>query len=103
MTPTHLMTVEKLQGRKNEFHEVVEEYTPAFEVWVELKPLNMRERERAAAVGRTVSHSIDCHWHPDLNGSCRLNYQGRVFDISDILNVDEQNKMFKIVAHEVVE
>lgn len=46
--------------------------------------------------------TIECNWHPDLNDDCQLTFDGRIFDITSIDNVDHRNsKLILTVTEEV--
>lgn len=92
----HLFEYQQLTGRKNEFGEIPEEHKTVFILWGSLEPLTHTETDRAAAVGRTTTHRLKCHYDKQITSAGRFKSGSRIFDIISVINEGERNKVLDI-------
>jgi len=65
-----------------------------------IKPVSTNERIFAAQVQSDISHKIYIRYRTDLNAAMRINYNGRLFQVKGLMNIEEQNKWLEIIAIE---
>ena len=69
---------------------------------VQITPATARDLERSAAstVVATATHLIVTRWRSDLDTSARMTFEGRIFSITGIQNVDERDQWLRLTAEE---
>lgn len=65
-----------------------------------IKPISGGERFQAMRLEADTTHRIFIRYRTDLLTSDRINYNGRLFQIRALINLEEQNKWFEIYADE---
>jgi head-tail adaptor len=65
-------------------------------------PATVRDIERVAAgtVITSATHVITGRWRPDVSTATRILFEGRVFHITGIQNVDERDITMQLIAEE---
>ena len=71
--------------------------------WAEIKPLIGKEKEQAAAVKATVTHSIRLRYLEGLTMADRVKWDNRIFEITDLQNIHERDREIKLTCTELVE
>ena len=99
----HTITVQRLTGKQQtNTGEIVDVWTPSEEVPAEIKPLRGRNVEEAAArtKGRVLSHQITMRYVPDIDTDhCRLVWEGKTFEIFQVVDVLERGIELDILAN----
>ena len=80
---------------------VSDEWQNVVEVWGEVSPLTMREKERAAAIDARLTHRVTVRGRA-LPPTYRLKFGTRVLQPSSVLDLDERGIQLDILAIEVV-
>lgn len=70
--------------------------------WAEISPMTAREFISGEQRIAEVSHKITIRYCSFLTVRHRIEWQGRVFEISAILNTDERNREQVIMSNELV-
>lgn len=65
-----------------------------------IDPLSGRELMTAQATQSEVSHRITIRYLPGVTAAMRIVYQGRYFNISAVMNIEERNREMQILASE---
>lgn len=99
---THLVILQQPTGRADGYGESADQFNDSKELYISLKPLTYSERDRAGGIERSGTHKISCYYDPDITGECQFKYGDRIFDIFEIINVDEANFEYAIRANEVL-
>ena len=100
----HRITFQKfIGGVKDELGQYSEgEWQDDISAWAMIKTLKGREYFQAAATQSEAVSRFVIHYRKGIDGSMRLKYDGRVFDIIEPpINDDEMNKTLTIIAREV--
>jgi SPP1 family predicted phage head-tail adaptor len=76
-----------------------------FSLSVRIAPPTARDMEQviAGTVTATITHVISGPWHPQVTTKTRINYNGRVFFVASVANVEERNVEMVLLATEIVE
>lgn len=74
-------------------------------VWLRFRTLSGGERLRAQQVQATLTHEVTMVYEASLvpHVDWRIVWQGRIFDIKDVRNVDEMNVEIRMLVSEVLE
>lgn len=70
-------------------------YTAFATVWAFVQPLQSKtdkEAYQSQQIQAKLSHKITIRYLQGVTPDMRVNYQGRVFNIQSIVNVDERNR-----------
>lgn len=65
-----------------------------------IKPISGGERFQAMRLEADTTHRIFIRYRSDLLTSDRINYNGRLFQIRALINLEERNQWFEIYADE---
>ncbi len=68
--------------------------------WSEIKPASSSQVWQAQQLSLRVSHSIKCRFFTGIKISDRIEYNGRSFEVQEIINVEERDRFYQIVANE---
>lgn len=61
--------------------------------WANVKPLRADEVTRAAQTGQEVTHNVTMRYRADIKKQLhRINFNGRILTIENIINKDERNE-----------
>ena len=97
----HLVTFEREQGTDDGGGGEAITWSaiaPTVRAWV--KPVSCTERMHAQRLEADVSHRVYVRYRTDLLTSDRINFNGRLFQIRAILNIEEANRWLEIYADE---
>lgn len=70
----------------------------------EIKPATARDLERSVAntVQSTASHIVTMDYHPQVDTTTRLLFNGRTFQVTGVQNPEERNIELVLACEEVV-
>lgn len=69
-------------------------------VWASIEPAKAYEKFQAAQMDTPITHNIMIRYRSGVTTKKRLLYGSRVFDIKEVINIDEANAFLKIIAIE---
>jgi len=98
----HLCRVEKLSPAKDAFGGIVNTWELSVNVWCSIAPVSGKESWMSAQKYETATHTVFCRYTDKVTPKMRMLFGTRVFDIVAVMNVQEQNKMLKLVVEETV-
>ena len=75
----------------------------AFTCWCKAEPLSGREFWQAAAVNRENEVRFTIRYRNDVNPAVRILFEGRLFDITAVLDVDSRHSKLEILARSVTD
>jgi head-tail adaptor len=69
---------------------------------VSIVPASVRdlERETSGTVLATATHIVSGRYRPDVTTEARMKFEGRVFEITGAINVDERDIEMKLICKE---
>lgn len=75
-----------------------------YAVYVSIRGISTREKMRMGAVQMTATHTIGTRFHPDIAGlqagELRFSYNGRLFNIVGVDNLDEDDEWLVFTCQE---
>lgn len=60
-------------------------------IWVQIRPVHAAEQEHSNRVSATRTHVVTGPYVAEVTTKTRLTYQGRVFQVTGVKNVDERD------------
>ena len=93
---TNRVTFEKRTTTKDDFGHELNTWTTMLTVWANIKPVGARERLRGGQYETTLTHTVVVRYasaypEPAQIDSWRIKYGDRLFNISGMLNHEEDN------------
>lgn len=85
---------------QNQYGEVATAWADVAEVWVQVEPLSGKELWQAQQVQADVTHRVTMRYRPGVRPKWRIVYQGRVFNILYVLNLEERNRTLQLLCVE---
>ncbi len=101
------ITIEQLAVTHDSLGDSVESWTTLATVWAIMEPKNSREaNEQRQLQGRTV-HKITIRYRADMNPAQtgtrrRIAYGGRLFNITGVINPEEDDEFLELTCEEGV-
>lgn len=93
----------KLQRRaetQDEAGQVRETWHTIAEVWASVRPIVGREYFAASGERAEITHEIMIRYGVDVRSKDRLEFDGRHFDVIAPMNLDENNRYYKLMGRE---
>jgi SPP1 family predicted phage head-tail adaptor len=75
---------------------------PIVEASIEAASVRALERETAGTVAATATHLIRTRYHKGITTLSRLTFEGRIFEVQTVINVDERDVALLLVCAEAV-
>ena len=85
----------------DETGEVIDRWIPTYSVWAAIEPLQGREFIAAMSVHAERTIRIRLRYLPGIVPTMRVVYQGRVFSLTAVINVREENVELQLMALEM--
>ena len=70
-------------------------------VWASIEPIKAYEKFQAAQLQTPISHKIMTRYRSGITTAQRISWSSRIFNIKEVINVNEANAFLKIIAIEV--
>jgi len=97
----HAVCIETPVEVPNEFGEPVKQWKQLGQVWAGIEPLKGNEKFSAMQVQSDVDSRIVMRWTDcvdKMTTKDRIVFGKKIYDIKDILNIDERNREVHIMA-----
>lgn len=98
----HRVTIQQLVTVYDEYNQPVEMWQDLTTVWAAIEPLSGREYWQAKAVNAEVTHRVRMRYRAGITPEMRLVFNGRVFEILAVLNLEERNIELQLLCKEAV-
>ena len=79
------------------------QWLPAFTCWCKAEPLSGREFWQAATVNRENDVRFTIRYRDDVNPAMRILFEGKLYDITSVLDVDSRHSKLEILARSVTD
>ena len=79
------------------------QWLPTFTCWCKVEPLSGREFWQAAAVNRENEVRFTLRYRNDVNPAMRILLEGKLYDITSVLDVDSHHSKLEILARSVTD
>jgi SPP1 family predicted phage head-tail adaptor len=96
------ITLQHFETTKDSEGIVTQQWMDVATVWAAVEPLRGREYFAAAAVNAENTVRFRIRYRPGITPDMRLLYNGRVFEIQSVIDVNEQHKEIHLMTREVV-
>lgn len=70
--------------------------------WANVEPLSARELVNAGMVRQQVTHRVRLRYYTSLTPSDRLELDGRIFNIRQVINANERKEIMELLVEEVI-
>lgn len=77
-----------------------ESWTTIATVWAKIEPVKSYERFIAMQTETYTTHKITCRYNANITTAKRALFNGRLFDVTGVINVEEDNSVLHIMATE---
>jgi SPP1 family predicted phage head-tail adaptor len=75
-------------------------WTDVCTTWADIQPLSGRELELAQAINAEVNHQVTIRYRTGITAAMRVLYQGRIFNIQAVMDVDTRHKELQLMCSE---
>jgi SPP1 family predicted phage head-tail adaptor len=76
-------------------------WTSTAKVWGSIEPVKGYEKFQAMQLETQITHRIHIRFRTGITTKHRIVYDKRVFDIKEVINLDEDNLFLRLMAVEV--
>lgn len=73
-------------------------WTTVLSAWASITPTGGREYIRGMQISSEVTHIIQMRYSDKVNTNCRISHDGKLYNITRVLNIDEREKYIEIQA-----
>lgn len=98
----HRLALQTSTDSKDAGGGLVETWATVATVWGSVKPLKGEDKVNAQLVNSEITHSIKIRYRPGVNAQGRILFGSRIFQLFEVLNIDERNREMHIGAKEVL-
>lgn len=98
----HRIDIQSFTEAADAMGQRIETWSTATTRWGMIRPLSGNERVSAMQVNEGVSHRIVIRYYSALTPSMRFKFQNRLFNIVNILDIEERHKLQVCLAIETV-
>lgn len=99
----HRVTIQQLTRVEDEGGGYEENWADVATVWAAIKPLQGNERYEAQQVQSTLTHKVTIRYRVGIKPQMRIMYQGRIFNIESVIDIDEHHRWLELLCSEVVQ
>lgn len=96
----HRITFQSKSQVKDEFGQYKESWSDLFTVWGSVDPISGRELLASKQVIGETTHRIRTRYRDGITYAVRVIFNGRIFDITSVINQAEKNASIEILAKE---
>lgn len=96
------ITFQQLGQDKDEYGEIITEWSNFKTVWAEIAPVRGNQFFAAKQINSEITHNVYIRYRKDLNTSMRILFKERVFEILYIMNVKEESSLMQIYCKEII-
>jgi SPP1 family predicted phage head-tail adaptor len=97
----HRVTIrQRNANHTNEFGEVEPVNTDEHTRWAKVEPLSSRERFQGGTFQTEITHRVRMRYTPDIGQEDAIVFRDRVFQVAEVINVDEANEELQLLCKE---
>lgn len=75
-------------------------YNTIAQLFADIRPQGGAEQYRQGKVQDKTTHNIFIRHRSDISTDYRIKYENRLFNIRQVINVDERDRFYKLVCNE---
>ena len=72
------------------------------QIYADIRPSGGSEQYRQGKIQEKVTHKIFIRFREEIDSSWRIQYEGRTFQIKNIINVQERDRFLQLLCEEGV-
>lgn len=96
----NFVTFQHLVMTQDEIGGYTSSYVDYYSCFVNIKPVKSYQKWQAEKLSLKVSHRITCRYFDGIKSDDRIMYNNRIFEVQEVINVDEANRFYEIIASE---
>jgi len=96
----HRLAIQSYSEARDAVGGITKTWTTAITVWGSVRPMSGNELAIAKQIDERVTHKIVIRHYSSLDTTYRITHDSRTFNIVNILNLQERDKMQVITAIE---
>lgn len=96
----HRVTVQTPTRSANATGERTLTWSTVATVWAGVEPRRSVERDEASQQIAPTTYDIEMRYRSDITPACRLQWGGKVLNITSVINVGNRNREISVVAVE---
>lgn len=96
----HRVTIQNAVEARNAYGEAIKTWSTVATVYASVEPIRGREMFDAEQVQSEVTHRVRLRYRPGLTSQMRLLFNGRMFEIQTVINVNERNREVQLMCKE---
>lgn len=94
------VTIQQRTTDQDDYGQQLNQWDDVARVWAGIEPLNGRELLAAAAVQAETTHTVTMRYRPGITPQLRINYNGRLFNILNVLDDNERHRTLTLLCSE---
>ena len=94
------ITLQRRTSTNDTFGQQSTAWTTLRTSYAEIEPLTGRELETAQAINAEVTHRITLRYRSDITTALRITYQGRIFNVLSVLDIDTAHTALQLLCSE---
>jgi SPP1 family predicted phage head-tail adaptor len=100
----HIIEIQAIGTTRGAAGEVVDTWTTETNgtVWASIEPMSGRELYNAKQINAEITHKVKLWYYQGLTPAKRILFGTRVFNILEVMNVEERNIEHLVYAKEMV-
>jgi SPP1 family predicted phage head-tail adaptor len=98
----HRVTVQSLVETVDQYGQPVQNWDATVSRWAAIRTPNGRDKINADQLKVELTHILTLRYVPGLDVTQRLVFDGRVFNITYVINKDERNREQEVYCNEEV-
>ena len=99
----HRATIQQLVNIDDGAGGSIETWENVATVWAAIEPLRGNERYTAQQVQSTLTHKVTIRYREGIKPQMRLTYEGRIFDIESVIDIEERHRWLELLCSEVIQ
>jgi SPP1 family predicted phage head-tail adaptor len=94
------ITIQQADDTRTAAGETLDTPITVTQAWAKISPLSGREAWIAKEQQDTTSHKINMRYQPGITSKMRAVYQNRIFNFTDVRDLEEMHEELEIMATE---
>ena len=94
------VTVQTITRTSDNQGGFTEDWTNTKQIWAKIEPIKAYEKFQTMQMATPASHRVTIRYYRNLTTANRLLYDRRIFDIKEIINLDEDNSFMRLACME---
>ena len=97
----HLVSIQRAVLTQNDYGEVIEDWQELYSCRASIRPISGKEIAINHSIVNVISHKVHIRYKPDIKPSDRIVFDGRIFNITSVINYEEKNISLGLLCKEI--